>query len=82
MCASVDARITRRDTPLNRLAVLRSLVRTSQYQGINSDAVPSAGIWLRKDNHIQCRIFNDMETLDASCTSAAAFICEKGKAKK
>jgi len=82
MCSSVDARITRRDTPLNRLVILRSLVRTSQYQGINSDAVPSAGIWLRKDKHIQCRIFNDMETLDVSCTSTAAFICEKGNEKE
>jgi len=77
MCSSVDARITRRDTPLNRLVVLRSLVRTGQYQGINSDAVPSSGIWLRKDDHVQCRIFNDMETLDVSCSSTAAFICEK-----
>jgi hypothetical protein len=82
MCSSVDARITRRDTPLNRLVILRSLVRTSQYQGINSDAVPSSGIWLRKDKHIQCRIFNDMETLDVSCTSTAAFICEKGNEKE
>ncbi len=81
MCLSVDARITRRDTPINRLVILRSLVRTSQYQGINSDAVPSSGIWLRKENHDQCRIFNDMETLDISCSSTAAFICEKGKRK-
>lgn len=82
MCSSVDARITRRDTPLNRLVVLRSLVRTSQYQGINSDAVPSAGIWLRKDHHLQCQIFNDMQTLDVSCSSTAAFICEKGKRRR
>ncbi|CAF4925729.1 unnamed protein product, partial [Rotaria sp. Silwood1] len=77
MCASVDARITQRDTPLNRIVILRSLVRTSQYQGINSDAVPSSGIWLRKDHHEFCRIFNDMETMDVSCSSTAAFICEK-----
>jgi len=82
MCSSVDARITRRDTPINRLVVLRSLVRTSQYQGINSDAVPSSGIWLRKENNDQCRIFNDMETLDISCSSTAAFICEKGIEEK
>ncbi|CAF4319234.1 unnamed protein product, partial [Adineta steineri] len=77
MCNSVDARVTRRDTPLNRLAILRSLVRTSQYQGINSDAVPSSGIWLRKEKNEVCRIFNDMETMDVSCSSTAAFICEK-----
>ncbi|CAF1319915.1 unnamed protein product [Rotaria magnacalcarata] len=77
MCSSVDGRITRRDTPLNRLVILRSLVRTSQYQGINSDAVPSSGIWLRKDNSEFCRIFNDMETMDVSCSSTAGFICEK-----
>lgn len=78
MCSSIGARITRRDTPLNRLVVLRSLVRLSQYQGINSDAVPSSGIWLKKDNNEFCRIFNDMETMEASCSSTAAFICEKG----
>ncbi|CAF3057799.1 unnamed protein product [Rotaria sp. Silwood2] len=77
MCSSIDARITRRDTPLNRLVILRSLVRTSQYQGINSDAVPSSGIWLKKDNNEFCRIFNDMETIDVSCSATAAFICEK-----
>ncbi|CAF2579834.1 unnamed protein product [Rotaria sp. Silwood2] len=77
MCSSIDARITRRDTPLNRLVILRSLVRTSQYQGINSDAVPSSGIWLKKDNNEFCRIFNDMETIDISCSATAAFICEK-----
>ncbi|CAM4799581.1 unnamed protein product [Rotaria magnacalcarata] len=77
MCSSVDGRITRRDTPLNRLVILRSLVRTSQYQGINSDAVPSSGIWLRKDNSEFCRMFNDMETMDVSCSSTAGFICEK-----
>jgi hypothetical protein len=79
MCSSVDARITRRDTPINRIVILRSLVRTAQYQGINSDAVPSSGIWLRSENKQHCRIFNDMETLDVSCSSTAAFICEKGK---
>jgi len=78
MCSSVDARITRRDTPINRIVVLRALVRSSQYQGINSDAVPSSGIWLRKENNDVCRIFNDMETMDISCSSTAAFICEKG----
>ncbi|UJR14923.1 hypothetical protein I4U23_001905 [Adineta vaga] len=77
MCSSVDARITRRDTPLNRLVILRSLVRTSQYQGINSDAVPSSGIWLRKEHNQDCRIFNDMQTMDVSCGSTAGFICEK-----
>jgi len=78
MCSSVYARITRRDTPITRIVVLRALVRSSQYQGINSDAVPSSGIWLRKENNDVCRIFNDMETMDISCSSTAAFICEKG----
>ncbi|CAF0964952.1 unnamed protein product [Adineta ricciae] len=77
MCSSIDARITRRDVPLNRLVILRSLARTSQYQGINSDAVPPSGIWLRKDYNQDCRVFNDMQTMDASCSSTAGFICEK-----
>ena len=78
-CSSIDARVTRRDTPLNRLVILRALVRSSQYQGINSDAVPSAGIWLRKEQHQHdCRIFNDMESMEISCSATAAFICEKG----
>lgn len=78
MCRSVDARITERETPLSRLVVLRSLVRSTQYQGINSDAVPSTGIWLRKEIKDECRIFNDMETMDVSCSATATFICEKG----
>jgi hypothetical protein len=79
MCSSVDARITRRDTPISRIVILRSLVRTSQYQGINSDAVPSSAIWLQRETNHICRVFNDMETMDISCSSTAAFICEKGK---
>ena len=78
MCSSIDARLTRRDTPLNRLVILRSLVRSTQYQGINSDAVPSTGIWLRKDFGDHCRIFNDMESMEVSCSATAGFICEKG----
>ena len=78
MCSSIDARIARRDVPLNRLVILRALARTSQYQGINSDAVPPSGIWLRKDYSQDCRIFNDMQTMDVSCSSTAGFICEKG----
>ena len=78
MCSSIDARIPRRHIPMNRLVVFRSLARSSQYQGINSDAVPSSGVWLRKNDNDVCRIFNEMETMDVSCSSTAAFICEKG----